>query len=369
VAALTSVAGAEHLGALERALVRHASDLALFLVYDRPEREHERPGLPRTYFARRCVSDEHLDVTIDAFRSVDAYVELFAGERAWITGLADGRLQQLPQAIKVAFNGIGWGIGIDGFMPGRKALVPLLADAYGMTCVNADAHACAVTVHKFHSSLLLKSLGIRAPRTWHYRPPHGWVGPAPPEGTRVIAKSTYEAWSVGVSNRSVFVVDDSTDARVSVLSEQIGQAVTVQEFVAGREVYVPVWVCPQFILTPPMEAITSRALDDPDAVMTVEDSLGGGVRFRRFDGDVELIKRLSAVAVSVVESFDLYGLARIDFRIDDSERLWVIDIAIDPGLAVENSAFQSLAEFGFDHQSFLRTVVASTLAAKRLIQV
>lgn len=366
MAALPSPACSARLHALEHRLVSHADDLALFLVYDRPERERERPGLSRTYFAQRCVSDEYLDVTIDAFRSVGAYVELFSGERAWLSALATGRLQQLPQRMMAAFNGIGWGIGVEGFMPGRKALVPLLADAYGMMSVNSDAHACAVTVHKFHSSLVLNGLGISTPRTWHYRPPHGWVGHAPPQGAKVIVKSTYEAWSVGVTRDSIFTVDNTLDARVIDIAERIGQAVTVQEFVPGREVYVPVWSCPERILTPPMEVV--RKPGDSDAVTTIDDSIGGDLRYRRFDGPKGLIDHLCASTIGVADAFDLYGLARIDFRIDDEERLWVIDIAIDPGLAAENSTFQSLAEFDFDHQSFLRTVVAATLAAKRMLR-
>jgi D-alanine-D-alanine ligase len=368
VSALPSRTGWERLRAIERTLVQHAEDLALFLVYDRPERERERPGLWRTYFAQRCVSDAHLDATIGAFRSVGAYVELFAGERAWISALADGRLQRLPQRMKAAFNGIGWGIGVEGFMPGRKALVPLIADAYGITCVNSDAHACAVTVHKFHSSLIAGGVGIRTPRTWHFRPGHGWVGQAPPHGTRVIAKSTYEAWSVGVTDCSVFVVDESADARVAEVGESIGQPVTVQEFISGREVYVPVWSCPERILSPLMEAVATRAPGDPDAVTTIEDSIEhGGVSYRPFDGALDLVERLGAAAITVVDLFDLSGLARIDFRVDDRERAWVIDIAIDPGVAVENSAFQSLAEYGFDHPAFLRTVVAATLSAQGLL--
>jgi D-alanine-D-alanine ligase-like ATP-grasp enzyme len=322
----------------------------------------------RTYFAQRCVSDEQLDVTIDAFRSVGAYVELFHGERAWLAALAEGRLQRLPQRMKAAFNGIGWGVGFEGFMPGRKALVPLISDAYGITCVNSDAHACAVTVHKFHSSLVMDGVGIRTPRTWHYRPPHGWVGPAPPRGTRVITKSTYEAWSVGVTDGSVFVVDGTIDARVAEVAENIGQAVTVQEFISGREVYVPVWSFPERIVTPPVEAVSTRAPGDPDAVMTIDDSIrSGGVRLRRFDAPADLIERLGKTAICVLDVFDLYGLARIDFRVDSQERLWVIDIAIDPGVGVESSAFQSLDEFGLDHRAFLRTVVAATLSAKGLL--
>lgn len=364
-----TLVGAERLRTLERELVLHGADLALLLIYDRPERERERPGLPRTYLAQRCVSDEHLDAMMEAFRSVGAYVELFAGERAWISALAEGGLQQLPQRMKAVYNGIGWGVGVEGFMPGRKALVPLLADSYEMICINADAHACAVTVHKFHSSLILKGLGVDVPRTWHFRLPQGWVGDPPPQGTRVIAKSTYEAWSVGVGPDSVFIVDETLNQRVATVAHDIGQAVTVQEFISGREVYVPVWSCPEPILTPPMEAVTARAPSNPDSVMTLEDSIGGEVHYRPFDGSSDLIERLCAAAIGVVDIFDLYGLARIDFRIDDDERLWVFDIAIDPGVAVENSAFQSLAEFDFDHQSFLRTVVAATLASKHALKI
>lgn len=362
-------AGADRLHAIERALVREANEVALFLVFDRPERERERPGLWRTYFAQRCFSDAHLDAMISAFREVGAYVELFAGERAWFNALADERLDQLPQRLKAAFNGIGWGVGDEGFMPGRKALVPLVADAYNMVCINADAHACAVTVHKFHSSLVLGGIGIRAPKTWHFRPPLGWVGAPPSAGTRVIAKSTYEAYSVGVTDRSVFVVDDTADARVAELAQRIGQPVTVQEFIPGREVYVPVWSCPEHIISPPMEAVADRAPDDPAAVITIEDSIRtGAVRYRPFDGPDELIDRLATTAIGVVEAFDLCGLSRIDFRVDAQERIWVFDIAVDPGLAVENSVFNSLAQFGFEHEAFLRTVVAATLSAKGLLQ-
>lgn len=370
MAATASAAGAERLRSLERALVRQSSDLAVFLVFDRPEREHERPGLWRTHFAQRCFSDAQLDAMLSALRSVGAYVELFAGERDWIGALADGRLSRLPQPIKAAFNGIGWGIGTDGFMPGRRALVPLVADAYGMMCINADAHACAVTVHKFHASLVLNGVGIRAPLTWHYRPPHGWVGARPPSGARVIAKSTYEAYSVGVTDRSVFLVNERTDALVAGLAQRIGQPVTVQEFIAGREVYVPVWSCPDHVISPPIEALSDRAPHDPEAVMTIEDSVRpGGVRYRRFDGPDELIERLGAAAIAVVEAFGIYGLSRVDFRVDAHERLWVFDIAVDPGLAVENSLFNSMTHLGFDHEAFLRTVVAATLSAKGALRV
>jgi D-alanine-D-alanine ligase len=358
----------ERLHVLEQALVKRAGDLAVFLVFDRPERASERPGLARTYFAQRCASDEQLDLTIDAFRSVGAYVELFEGERPLISALADGRLQRLRRPLKIAYNGIGWGVTRDGFRPGRKALIPLIADSYRLICANSDAYACAFTLHKFHSFLVLRALGIAAPRTWQYRPPRGWVGERPQAGTRVIAKSTYEAWALGVSEESVFVVDDESEARLESIAMEIGQPVTVQEFISGAEVYVPVMSCPERVIAPPVEAVVARAPSDGEAVLTMEDNLRpGGLVHRPFDGSPELIERLAGSALAVFDAFELRGLTRIDFRVDEHGCPWVFDIAVEPGLGLESAAFVSLAELGFDHPSFLRTVFATTLGSEGLL--
>lgn len=359
----------EGLRKLEAALVDRAEDLAVFLVYDRPQREKERPGLARTYFAQRCVSDEQLDLMIEAFRSVGAYIDLFDGEQPFIDALSNGQLRELPQELKVAYNGIGWGITDGGFKPGRKALVPLLADSYGLVCANSDAYACAFTLHKFHSFLVLEALGVSIPKTWHYRPPTGWIGDPPPEGAKVIAKSTYEAWSVGVTEDSVFVVDGSSEQRLDALAAQIGQAITVQEFIPGVEVCVPVLSYPERLVTPPMEAVMARSPGDPEAVMTVDDNLTpGGVSHRRFEGSDRLLREVEERALTVFDFLGLQGLTRIDFRIDEREQPWVFDVAISPGVGAKSSAFLSLAEYGIDHSTFMRAVIAASLGTEGLLE-
>lgn len=358
----------DRLRALERAITERGEDLAVFFVYDRPHRASERPGLARTYFAQRCVSDEQLDLTLDAFRSIDAYVDLFEGEQEFMEAFAEGRLQKLPQSLKIAFNGIGWGIAFDGFKPGRKALVPLIADSYGIVCANSNPYPCALTSHKFDSFLVLEALGVRTPKTWHYRPSQGWIGERPPEGARVIAKSTYEAWSVGVTEDSVFYVDESSDGRVSAIAEELGQPVTVQQFIPGAEVCVPVLSCPERVVTPPMEAVMGKAPGDPDAIMTIDDNLSkGAVSHRPFAGSPKLIEELRRSALEVFEMFELQGLTRIDFRVDEEERPWVFDVAVDPGIGLKSSAYLSLAHLGFSHDAFLRLAMASTLATENLL--
>ncbi len=359
----------QQLLALEQGLRSRAEDLALFLVYDRPARVKERSGLTRTYFAQRCVSDEQIDQTIDAFRSVGAYVELFAGERPLIEALAAGRLQSLGRTLNVVYNGIEGGIGIDGFVPGRKALLPCVADSYGMVCANSNAYACALGRHKFHYFTVLAAMGIPVPAVWHYRPGHGWAGGrAPDPGVKVIVKSTYESWSVGVTEDSVFVVDDSCEGRVAATAAEIGQAVTVQEFVSGREICVPVVAQPERLVTPPVEAILAKAPGDADAVMTIEDNLrNGGIAYEPFAGSPALMQQLRSDAVRAFETLELDAFARIDFRIDSGGSARVIDVGVSPGIGTGSSAFRSFSALGFDYPGFLRAVVAATLASRGLL--
>lgn len=358
----------QRLAALERALAGRGRDLALFLVFDRPARVNERPDLARVFFAERCVSDQQLTEIIEAFREIGSYVELFDGERPFIRALSDGRLHRLERSLKVAYNGMGWGITRGGFKPGRKALVPAVADAFGVFCANSDAYTCAFALHKFHSFVVLGALGVRVPRAWCFAPPAGWTGPPPEHGVKVIAKSTYEAWSVGVTDESVFVTGEATDARVAQIADDIGQPVTVQEFVAGREVCVTVLSCPERIVAPPVEQILDKAPGDPEAVMTIDDNLReGAVRYVRFDALSPLLDDLRDTATKVFDLLQMEGMGRIDFRIDSAGRAWVTDAAVSPGLSRASSAFAASRELGFDHPGFLRLVIAANLSGARLL--
>lgn len=359
---------AERLRSLESALCQRGSDLALYLVFERPTRVAERPALARTFFAERCVSDAQLDQMVDAVRSIGGYVELFDGEHPFLKALTEGRLERLGRPLQVVYNGIGWGITAGGFQPGRKALIPAIADSYGLICANSDAYTCAFALHRFHSFVVLRALGIAAPPVWHFRPGVGWMGEAPPIGTKVIVKSTYEAWSVGVTDDSVFTVDDSCEARASAIADEIGQPVTAQQFVSGREVCVTVLACPEPITPPPVEQILAKAPGDRDAVMTMRDNLThGGYSYLPFSGPAGVLSQMRSTALEVFGDLQLQAFGRMDFRIDEDDRPWLTDVAISPGLSQSSSAFASLGAWGFDHPAFLRAVIAATLGTRGVL--
>ena len=356
------------LGDLERALTARGRDVALFMAYDLAPVLEERPGLKRAYFAQRSVTDEQLTQILAAFRAIEGYVEVFESEKPLLEALASGRLQALQRDLKIIYNGIESGVVPGGFAPGRKSLIPAVADTYGIPCAHSSAYACGLALHKFHFALVLRATGVRVPRVWHFRSGHGWVGERPPRGIKVIAKSTYEAWSVGVTDDSVFVVDDEVDARVGAIAEAIGQPSTVQEFVAGDEVYVPVYAVPAKVTTPPVEVVLTKAPKDPQAVMTMHDNvLADAVHYRRYSAPEPVLQQLRAAAIATFDALQLQAFARVDFRVDAEGRPWVIDVGCSPGMSTAGAAFHSLGLLGFNHPRFLRTVIAATPASRGLL--
>ncbi len=360
--------GRRRLVALERALRDQAQDLAVFFVFDRPSLVEERPALARTFFAERCLPEIQLKQMTDALHGVGAHAQLFDGH-TFVAALVGGIHHQVNKRLIVAYNGLGYSVGRGAFEPGRKSLVPLLADSYGLLCANADPYACAFTLHKFHCFSILKLFGVNVPKMWHFRPHSGWLGDAPPRGTKVIVKSNYESWSVGVTEESVFTADESCTDRVHAAAQRIGQAVIVQEFISGPEVCVPVLSCPGPIVSQPMELVLERTSDDTEMFMTIDDNLTDeGISYRPFGGEGGV--RAQDSARRIVELLDLRGLSRIDFRVDRDGVPWAFDVAISPGIAADGSAFNSLSEYGgFDHAAFIRLVIAATLGAHGVLDI
>lgn len=358
-------AAGDRLREISAAIEAIGPEIALSLVFARPSIVNRRPAISKVAYSERCISDAQLSELITAFRSAGAYVELFEGEIPFLEALVSGRLSDLDRRFQLVHNGIGWGITEGGFQPGRKSLVPAVADSFGLIGTSSSAYTSSIAVHRFHSFVILRSLGVRAPEVWHYRPNRGWMGDRPPEGEKVIAKSTYEAFSVGVTEESVFIVDSSCEDRLTEIATSIGQAVTVQRFISGREVCVPIFALPGAITTPPVEQIVKKAPGDGDAILTLEENFQpGAVLYRPFEGPDDLIQDLSRTTLSAFDIMQNDFIGRMDYRIDASGRPWLTDLAIEPGWSRTSALFKSVEELDVGYTELLRVLMGGALVAK-----
>lgn len=71
---------------------------------------------------------------------------------------------------------------------------------------------------------------------WWYFGKGRWLGNAkPPNDTHVLAKSTYESASIGISESSSLLVNERLETALDRISEALHQPVVVQAFIVGKE--------------------------------------------------------------------------------------------------------------------------------------
>ncbi len=317
----------------------HATKMSVVVLADDPAMVQERPALKAIKYLERLVSDEELNTLSQALISTGISTRTVFGVRALVRAAVDETLFPADTPIKVVIDKTEGGGHRDGFGPARRSTVALLCNQFGFHYPHSDAYAAAITRHKHHQAMLLHQAGIPAPKTWSFHPERGWQTGAPPEGLKVLCKSTYEAWSVGVSENTVRSYDSDADQIVAALCKELGQPVCVQEFIDGPEIYAAV-LDPGVAVCTGMIEVRARGGPKSNGSYLVFDD-----HFRP-DGLVYLpVSTVSAavrdrIAHLAVRTFMLMSMSfvgRVDFRVSEDGTPHVIDIADNPGTAPNSS--------------------------------
>jgi D-alanine-D-alanine ligase len=320
-----------------------------------PVRDHATHSLQTEFF-----SEQELAYIIGRLRSFGLFVRLFTSEMAFIEHVLERGMQVEGFNRTLVYNTAHSGSG-----PGRKALLPAFCDLNGLAYTGSNPHAATLARHKFHSACVLRDCGIDVPTSWFYIPDRGWAGGrTPPDGLKVIVKLTYESASIGLSSDSVLVSGTSLLDRLQALATQFDQPLTVQQFVSGREVEVPIVDVANGFAPLPVALTVDGSDALGDAILTYdlvnEDHFG----FCDF-GEISpaASEAVRADALQAAQIFGFRGLSRVDFRIDDAGRHFVTDLSTSPHI-VPHSSF----EFAFRYweREGQLPVLLVALACKRL---
>jgi D-alanine-D-alanine ligase len=255
----------------------------------------------------------------------------------------------------------------------REAFYPALFEELGFPYTGSDAYVMTVTLDKWMTKLVLAAQGVDTPRARLVVPDDmqrgrdiGTLGLAFP----VIVKPNYEGSSKGIGDEAV-----ARDARA--LLEMLPRAlrkypagVLVEEFVPGIDVTVP------FV----------EGVGDDGILMPVDYVIEPGARTRfniydyrlksseanrvqvRCPPDLQrdVVARLRAISKAALRSLGVRDLARIDFRLGEDGRIYLLEINALPSLEPGASTFASAAREGFDYEATLAAVVNSAAVRQGL---
>jgi D-alanine-D-alanine ligase len=321
--AVPSNGGWTEIDYLVGALKLIASDLSIIVVANRQTSnsasDYSAHSVQTEYF-----SDEEIEQIVGAMRGLNLYVQSYFSEDDFIKAVHSGEFDSIPRKLKLVYNAAQTGVG-----PGRKSLVPAFCQLHNIAITSSDAYVVSLARQKFHTAMVLKSMGLPVAESWCYMPVSGWLqNKRPSQGMKVIMKLTYESASIGLDHMSVCEVDADLDEKIRLITSTYNQPVTVQRFISGLEVEAPViGLVDGFV--PMLVGIT----------IGEDRNLGG--RFLTYDlvyaekyGFYEYrgkgIENIARVAREVFTTLGIRGIGRIDFRIDESGAFFVIDVATSP---------------------------------------
>ncbi len=255
-------------------------------------------------------------------------------------------------------------------------LFPALLDAMQIPYTGAGTEAIFITSNKVLAKERLAAAALPTPV---------WIGPYPPRlpalgagsaavaTQRWIVKSLWEHASIGLDD-DVLVCADSVEALHRILAARaqgLGGSCFAEAFVEGREFNLSLLAGPgRPQVLPPAEIIfegydRSRLRIVGYRAKWDAQSYEYHHTPRRFDfpaADSSLLDELRAAAGRCWRFFGLRGYARVDFRVDLHNRLWILEINTNPCLSPDAGFTAAVAQAGLSFPQAVARILDNATA-------
>jgi len=190
-----------------------------------------------------------------------------------------------------------------------------------------------------------------------------------------IIKSLWEHASVGLESDSIVSKAPGNDfyRELSRRAPRLGGACFAEEYIHGREFNLSVLAGPAGPqVLPPAEIIfegydTSRPLIVGYRAKWKEDSYEYNHTPRRFDFDSEdetLLAALKDLALQCWRVFGLGGYARVDFRVDNTGRPWILEINANPCISPDAGFAAAVNAAGIDFTQAVDRIIQDGMISR-----
>jgi D-alanine-D-alanine ligase len=179
----------------------------------------------------------------------------------------------------------------------------------------------------------------------------------------LIVKSVFFESSTGISQASVVESDEQLARRVAFIHESLGTAAIVEQFIDGRELYVGVIGNERLDVFPVWEMSFAGMADNRWKIAT--ERVKWSTRYQKTHGimtdaavlDEAMVERISHIAKRTYRALDLSGYARIDLRLDEEGRPYVLEANPNPNLAYGEDFAESAEKAGVSYEALLDRII------------
>lgn len=316
-----------------------------------------------TYNLRRTDSEDEAE--FDSAETVDAIAGAIeaAGhevEKLEVSGAASTLMERLEASDPdIVFN-LAEGSG--GRM--REAFYPALFEELGLPYTGSDAYTMALTLDKWLTKLVLERHGIDTPRSKLVTPSNlaHFCEAGPGLAFPVIIKPNYEGSSKGIGDHSVVRTSSELGSTLKSAIKSFPEGVLVEEYITGIDVAVGYvhGVGHDDGLLQPVETLyeltSAEAFNIYDFrrknIETASVHLRCPANIPR-----DVAARLRAISKKALEALGLKDFGRLDFRICETGRIYLLEANALPSLAASSTVFAATAQHGLSYDSTVATIL------------
>jgi D-alanine-D-alanine ligase len=187
----------------------------------------------------------------------------------------------------------------------------------------------------------------------------------------LFVKSTVEDASLGIAQASV--VDDAAKLRerVEFVHDQVKSDALVEEYIAGRELYVGIMGNERLTRLPIWEMVFGSMPDSLAAIATRKVKWDKRYQARygittRAAEDLPpaVVARLDKLSRRIYRALGLSGYARMDFRVTPEGNIYVLEANANPNLEAEEDFAESARASGIPYEDLLGRLIQLGLSYK-----
>lgn len=241
---------------------------------------------------------------------------------------------------------------------------PALLDALGAPYTGAPTEAMFLTSHKVLAKQWMHARGLPTPM-WY---PRGGAGETAANGQRFIIKSVWEDASLGLEDDAVVAVANVDDLAeiIRARASGLGGEAFAEAYIEGREINLSVLAGLNGpVVLPPAEIrFVDYDADRPRVVGYRAKWDAASFEYhhtpRCFDfpaSDSGLLDELRALALRCWDLFGLRGYARVDFRVDESGRAWILEANANPCLAPDAGFIAAADRAGLERDEVIARIL------------
>jgi len=180
----------------------------------------------------------------------------------------------------------------------------------------------------------------------------------------LLVKSATEEASLGISQASIVHNDEKLKERVEFVHEQLKTDALVEEYIEGRELYMGVLGNRRLETLPPWEMLFTNMPEGVAHIATAR--VKWDTKYQARHGittapakhlPTGLADRLPHVCKRIYRMLGLSGYARLDFRLSEDGKLYVLEANPNPNLAYGEDFAESAERAGIPYEQLLQRIL------------